>query len=53
MKFKFALWTRQAVQELIKRQYGLEIPRRTFSDYLKAWGFTCQKLNTWIEEKSK
>jgi transposase len=43
MKFKFALWTRQAVQELIKHQYGLEIPRRTLSDYLKAWGFTCQK----------
>lgn len=43
LKFKFALWTRQAVQELIKRQYNLDIPRRTLSDYLKKWGFTCQK----------
>lgn len=43
LKFKFALWTRHAVQELIKRKYKIEMPLRTLSDYLKAWGFTCQK----------
>jgi len=43
LKFKFALWTRKAVQELIKHLYKLEIPLRTLTDYLRAWGFTCQK----------
>lgn len=43
LKFKFALWTRQALQELIKREYGIEIPLRTLTDYLKRWGFSCQK----------
>lgn len=43
LKFKFALWTRKAVHELIKREYKLEIPLRTLTDYLSRWGFTCQK----------
>lgn len=43
LKFKFALWTRKAVQELIKREYKLEMPLRTLTDYLKRWGFSCQK----------
>ncbi len=43
LKFKFALWTRKAVQELIQRHYGFEVPLRTLTDYLKRWGFTCQK----------
>jgi len=43
LKFKFALWTRKAVQELILQEYNIEIPLRTLTDYLKRWGFTCQK----------
>jgi len=38
-----ALWTRPAVQELIKRQIGIRLPIRTVGEYLKRWGFTPQK----------
>src|SRR3954462_2561695 len=38
-----ALWTRQAVQELIKQQVGIRLPIRTLGEYLKRWGFTPQK----------
>jgi len=43
LKMPFALWTRQAVQELIKRQHGIEMPIRTVGEYLMRWGFTPQK----------
>ena len=39
----FALWTRQAVQELIKIRFGIKMPIRTVGEYLKRWGFTPQK----------
>src|SRR4051812_22342910 len=38
-----ALWTRQAVQELIKQQIGIRLPIRTVGEYLRRWGFTPQK----------
>jgi transposase len=38
-----ALWTRQAVQELIKQQVGIRLPIRTVGEYLRRWGFTPQK----------
>lgn len=43
LKLTFALWTRQAVQELIKIQCGITMPIRTVGEYLKRWGFTPQK----------
>ncbi len=43
LKFPFALWTRKAVQELIKQLWALEMPVRTVGEYLKRWGFTPQK----------
>ena len=43
LKMPFALWTRQAVQELIKRQHGIKMPIRTVGEYLMRWGFTPQK----------
>jgi len=43
LRFPFALWTRQAIAELIKRLYEIDIPLRTLTDYLKHWGFSCQK----------
>jgi transposase len=43
MKMPFALRTRQAVQELIKREYGIKMPIRTVGEYLMLWGFTPQK----------
>ena len=62
LKLPFALWTRDAVRLAIKKRYGLELPLRTVSDYLKRWGFTPQKpakrayeqnpekLKAWLEE---
>jgi len=38
-----ALWTRQAVQELIKQQTGQSLPIRTVGEYLARWGYTPQK----------
>jgi transposase len=43
LKFPFALWTREAVRQLIERQYGIDMPIRTVGEYLKRWGFTPQK----------
>ncbi len=43
LKLTFALWTRQAVQELIKIRCGVTMPIRTVGEYLKRWGFTPQK----------
>ncbi len=43
LKLTFALWTRQAVQEVIRLRYGLQMPIRTVGEYLKRWGFTPQK----------
>jgi len=42
-KFPFALWTRQAVKELIKDQLKIDMPVRTVGDYLKRWNFTPKK----------
>jgi hypothetical protein len=38
-----ALWTRQAVRELIHQQIGIRLPIRTVGEYLRRWGFTPQK----------
>jgi transposase len=62
LKLVFALWTRQAVQELLKIRWGITMPIRTVGEYLKRWGFTPQKplkhayeqrpaaVRTWLEE---
>lgn len=43
LKFPYALWTRQAVVELIARRAGIRLPIRTAGEYLRRWGFTPQK----------
>jgi len=43
LKLQFALWTREAVRLAIKREFDLDLPLRTVTDYLKRWGFTPQK----------
>lgn len=62
MKLSFMLWTRGAIQQLIKERYGIMIPVRSISNYLERWGMTCQrptkraysqdniKLKTFMEE---
>jgi len=39
----FALWTRQAVVELIHQRFGIDVSVWTVGRYLKRWGFTPQK----------
>ena len=43
LKFDFALWTRKAVKELIKKLFGIDMPIRTVGQYLQRWGYTPQK----------
>ena len=40
---RYALWTREAVQQLIQQVTGLKLAIRTVGEYLKRWGFTVQK----------
>ena len=63
LKLAFALWTRVAVQQLIKQLWSINMPIRTVGEYLKRWGFTPQKplkraykqnpkaVKTWMEEE--
>src|SRR3712207_8421283 len=39
----FALWSRAAVRELIRRRYRVRLAVRTTGTYLARWGFTAQK----------
>jgi transposase len=43
LKFKFSLWTREAVKIVAYNRFKVDLPLRTISDYLKRWGFTAQK----------
>lgn len=43
LKLQFALWSRDAVRLAIKQEFGIDLPLRTITDYLKRWGFTPQK----------
>ena len=43
LKLPFALWTRFAVQQLIKQLWSMDMPIRTVGEYLKRWGFTPQR----------
>ena len=43
LKMTFALWTRRAVVELIRKRFGVKMPIRTVGEYLKRWGYTPQK----------
>lgn len=43
LRFPFALWTREAVQQLLAQQWGLHVSVWTVGRYLKRWGLTPQK----------
>lgn len=63
LKLPYALWTRKAIVDLIKRTYKISIAIRTMGDYLNLWGFTPQKpkkkayeqnnkaVNKWLQEE--
>ena len=40
LKLKFALWTREAVRQLIMEKFGVEYNLKTMSEVLRRWGFT-------------
>src|SRR5580700_7139992 len=56
------LWSRQAVRDLIHKEYGIDMPVRTVGEYLKRWGYTSKKparhakdqdpqeVRQWLEE---
>ncbi len=62
LKLTFALWSRQAVRELLRVRFGVAMPIRTVGLYLRRWGFTPQKpvkrayeqrpaaVQTWLTE---
>jgi len=43
LRLPFALWTREAVQQLLLQRLGLEVSVWTVGRYLKSWGLTPQK----------
>ena len=63
LKLPFALWTRIAVQQLIKQRWSIDMPIRTVGEYLKRWGFTPQRplrraykqnpkaVNAWLNDE--
>lgn len=52
LKLPYGLWTRGAIKELIKREFGITIAIRTMGDYLHRWGFTPQKPKKRAYEQS-
>lgn len=53
LKLPFYLWTREAVQRLIKQECGIELAIRTVGNYLERWGFTPQKPAVRVYERSE
>lgn len=43
LKMSYALWTRQAVGDLIEIRFGARLQVRTVGKYLKRWGYTPQR----------
>ncbi|MBF0567183.1 MAG: IS630 family transposase [Nitrospirae bacterium] len=62
-KLSYALWTRDAVKDLILKKYRINLSKWTVGRYLRKWGFTPQKparraieqqpeaVKTWLNEK--
>src|SRR5437763_9461594 len=38
-----ALWTRRAVRDLIRQEYGIDLAERTVGLYLRRWGYTSKR----------
>ncbi|MCP4049825.1 MAG: IS630 family transposase [bacterium] len=63
LKMPWALWTRGAIQELIKNKFGIDLSISSVSRLLKRWGFTPQKpirqayqrnpkvISAWMQEE--
>jgi transposase len=53
LKLPFALWTRQAVRELIERKTCKRLSLSSIGRYLRAWGFTAQRPIRRATERSE
>lgn len=54
LKLPFGLWTRDAVQQLLKKQYGIDLSVKQAGRYLISWGYRSQKtINVSFEQKPK
>jgi len=63
LKLPFALWSRKAIRQLVKRLFSIDMPIRTVGEYLKRWRYTPQKplrrayeqnpkaVQKWLEEE--
>ena len=63
LSLPFALWTREAVQQLLERKFDIAVSVWTVGRYLRAWGMTPQKpvrrayeqnpvaVRKWLEEQ--
>lgn len=63
LSLPFALWTREAVRQLLERKFDVEVSVWTVGRYLRAWGLTPQKpvrrayeqnpaaVRKWLEEE--
>lgn len=63
LKLPYALWTRKAIIELIKREFDIDIALTTVGYYLRSWGYSPQKpkkkayeqnpkaVQKWLEEQ--
>lgn len=63
LSLPFALWTREAVQQLLSRKFGVKVSLWTVGRYLRAWRLTPQKpvrqayeqnaaaVQKWLEEE--
>jgi transposase len=51
LKMDFALWTREAVRQLILQDCKIDMPIRTVGEYLKRWGFTPQRPVKFASER--
>src|SRR5258708_7191606 len=38
-----ALWTRRAVRDLIRKEFGIDLAERTVGQYLRRWGYTSKR----------
>jgi len=43
LSMPFALWTRGAIRELVRREFGIRLSIRGVGEYLARWGYTPQK----------
>ncbi len=49
----FHLWSREAIQQVLKEEFDIEFPLRTVTDYLKRWGVSYPEPVKEVPEKGQ